>query len=99
MKKIKNNIVMFFVACLVIGNMNLAHLKATEDSTYEMNEYEEEWEDQIDEREYFDVAFDIDSEWENHYNGTIKIKNISDTDIENWKISFVTSNEIEENNL
>lgn len=81
--------------CLVLGNINVIHLKAAEDSTYEMDEYEEDREEQIDEREYFDVTFNIESEWENHYNGLIKIRNISDADIENWKISFVTSNEIE----
>ena len=95
MKKIRNHIVMLLVMCLVLGNINVIHLKAAEDSTYEMDEYEEDREEQIDEREYFDVTFNIESEWENHYNGLIKIRNISDTDIENWKISFVTSNEIE----
>lgn len=95
MKKIRNHIVMLLVMCLVLGNINVIHLKAAEDSTYEMDEYEEDREEQIDEREYFDVTFNIESEWENHYNGLIKIRNISDADIENWKISFVTSNEIE----
>jgi hypothetical protein len=95
MRKIRNNIVVLLVVCLVLGNINVIHLRATENSTYEMDEYEEDGEEQIDEKEYFNVAFNIESEWNNHYNGSIKIKNISDTDIENWKISFVTSNKIE----
>ena len=47
---------------LVLGNINVIPLKAAEDSTYEMDEYEEDREEQIDEREYFDVTFNIESE-------------------------------------
>ena len=62
MKKIRKHIVMLLVMYLVLGNINVISLKAAEDSTYEMDEYEEDREEQIDEREYFDVTFNIESE-------------------------------------
>ncbi|MCI5937336.1 MAG: hypothetical protein MRZ36_05035 [Eubacterium sp.] len=62
MKKIRKHIVMLLVMYLVLGNINVIPLKAAEDSTYEMDEYEEDREEQIDEREYFDVTFNIESE-------------------------------------
>lgn len=43
----------------------------------------------------YEVQFDIDSKWENQYSGKITIKNISNENIENWKISFVTNDEIQ----
>ncbi len=62
MKKIRKHIVMLLVMYLVLGNINVIPLKAAEDLTYEMDEYEEDREEQIDEREYFDVTFNIESE-------------------------------------
>lgn len=94
MKKIKKNIAMLLVMCLVLGNINILHVKAVENLAYEYA-CEKNSKEQYGEREYFNVSFNIESEWRGHYNGSITIKNISDADIENWKISFVTSDKIE----
>ena len=45
--------------------------------------------------ESFRIDFSIETKWENHYNGRITIRNISENDIDNWEISFVSKNLIE----
>lgn len=45
--------------------------------------------------ESYRIDFAIEAEWKNHYNGTITIKNISEKDIDNWKISFISKSLIE----
>ncbi|SHO49444.1 cellulose binding domain-containing protein [Anaerocolumna xylanovorans] len=42
----------------------------------------------------FDVEFNITGQWEGAYNGSITIKNTGNTAIENWCISFKSSNRI-----
>ena len=61
-------------------------------SSYKFNPYVE---DNIDMKDSYKVEFAIESEWENHYNGKITIKNISDQDIKNWTLSFVSKDTIE----
>lgn len=61
-------------------------------SSYKFNPYVE---DNIDMKDSYKVEFAIESEWENHYNGKIIIKNISDKDIKNWTLSFISKDIIE----
>ncbi len=79
---------------LLLCNMSyaaaaLANSKTTKGS-YSLEPYTEN-----DMKNSYKVEFAIESEWENHYNGKISIKNISNNDIENWKLSFISKDTIE----
>ena len=40
----------------------------------------------------YNIVFNITQKWDNYYNADITINNISDSDIENWEISFKSPN-------
>lgn len=47
------------------------------------------------ENDKIDVKFDITGKWENHYNATVTINNISDEVIEDWEVEFDFCDKIE----
>ena len=87
MKKMQRIIVMLLVFSLIFNNINVIYTRAEEKVCGT--------DENIGENIYYDVVFNIESEWDNHYNGKITIKNASDSDIENWEISFVSGDTIE----
>ncbi|WP_026835032.1 cellulose binding domain-containing protein [Eubacterium xylanophilum] len=95
MKKIKMYIVILLIICLEASAINVASSKAIENSMCKKDVFSEINKDQVEESGKVDFIFSIESEWKNHYNGLIRIKNTSVSDVENWKISFVTSDKIE----
>lgn len=82
-------IIIIFMMSTIIGEFPKTYVIATENVDVSIpikkNQYVED---------NYNVIFNITDKWENFYNAEIIINNISDTDIENWEISFKLADKI-----
>lgn len=81
-------LIMSLITCNVsITAQNVtSYQKVTEDN-------EESIQGEIE--DFYTVSFSMEAVWQNHYNGKITIKNVSQNTIHNWEVSFISQDNIE----
>lgn len=70
-------------------NISPLTVNANQSSDYVKTIYQDDFNE-----DSYNIDFDITEKWGNYYNANITINNISDSDIENWEITFNTPNKI-----